>query len=48
MLIVVEPRQEEEVLAPVDSDADLNMLLEDIAEWEAGCVVHLCGCKCAC
>ena len=48
MMIVAEPREEEKVLEPAEPDAELNLLLEDIREWESGCVNHLCGCSCSC
>ena len=48
MIVVAEPRLEKDVLEPAGIDADLDGLMEDVREWEDGCVVHLCGCNCSC
>jgi hypothetical protein len=48
MIVIAEPRQEEDILAPAYLEADEDMLLEDVRDWACDCVVHLCGCNCKC
>ena len=48
VVAVAQPREEKDVLEPAEPGAELEALLEDIRDWEGGCVDHLCGCSCSC
>lgn len=45
MEVVVKPQEEEEVLGPVQEEADPDEIRDGIVSKAQCCVDHLCGCK---
>ena len=45
MKVIVKPKTEEEIISTLHENADINAILEEIANSADLCVVHLCGCK---
>lgn len=48
MKVVVQPKEEEEVLAPVEPEASAEEIREGIVSKAQCCVDHLCGCSKCC
>ncbi len=48
MKIVAKPKAEQEVLLPVEEEANAEDVLEGIVSRGDCCIDHLCGCNCNC